>query len=425
MIRRRVDLARARRAAGLTQEQLAQRVGVDRSTVGRWEAGVVDPTPWARRELALVLDIAPSTIGELLGDGAGRSPQPTSRTEVVPAGVVDLPLDEPDAERPDTDTDDAIDAMELARRVGASDIGDATLTRLEQIVDELAVAYTTVPPAENLSRLRLHLRYVANLLDVRKTLAEHRRLLVVGGWLSLLAGTVHIDLEQHAAAVARIRTARALADECGHAELASCTVETRAWRALTLGDFREAASLSRAAQELAEPGSSAHVQAVGQEGRALARIGDTRAATAVVSRVGQLAEPLPRPDHPEHHFRYDLVKAASYTATTLTWIADPAAAEHARRVVADLATGDAGSGRLRRLALARLDLALALLRGGEVEEAVDVVLAAMRSGRLTAADLWRAREVADEVAGTGSQVARQVREAYQELRTAAAGRGIA
>src|SRR5687767_6929023 len=120
----------------MTQEQLAQRVGVDRSTVGRWEAGVVDPTPWARRELALVLDVAPSAIGDLLGDNPGQRAQ-TARPDASPTGVVDLPVDDAaDQDGDEQDTDDAIDALELARRVSASDIGDATLIRLEQVVDE-------------------------------------------------------------------------------------------------------------------------------------------------------------------------------------------------------------------------------------------------------------------------------------------------
>src|SRR5207245_2188091 len=77
-----------------------------------------------------------------------------------------------------------------------------TLSRLESVVDDLAVAYSVTPPAQLLSQIRLHLSYVAHLVDARKTLDEHRRLLVVGGWLSLLAATVHIDIEQYGAATA-------------------------------------------------------------------------------------------------------------------------------------------------------------------------------------------------------------------------------
>jgi transcriptional regulator with XRE-family HTH domain len=63
---RRVRLARARKAAGLTQEELAHRVGVERSTVGRWEAGETDPQPWHRRKLAKYLGITPAHLDGLL-----------------------------------------------------------------------------------------------------------------------------------------------------------------------------------------------------------------------------------------------------------------------------------------------------------------------------------------------------------------------
>jgi hypothetical protein len=110
--------------------------------------------------------------------------------------------------------DDEHDALELARRVGASDVGQETLTRLEAVVDELAIAYTKTPPALLLGRVRRHLGYVNRLLDARKTLGEHRRLLVIGGWLSLLGATVHIDVKQYEAAAARLKTAASLAPPC-------------------------------------------------------------------------------------------------------------------------------------------------------------------------------------------------------------------
>jgi transcriptional regulator with XRE-family HTH domain len=411
--RRRVELAKARRAAGLTQEELAHRLGVDRSTVGRWEAGAVDPTLRARRELAHALGVDATTLSGLLGD-------PPEFEETGPLTVTTGPIElvEPRIEvvaaATEDDLDHELEALDLARRVSASDVGETALARLERVVDELAVAYLTTPPRQVLDRTRIHLRYVGNLLGARKTLAEHRRLLVIGGWLSLLAGTLHIDLEQQAAALARIRTARSIAEEAGHEELAAHTMETEAWRALTLCDFRRAANWAQAAQQRARVGSTAYIQAAAQEGRALARLGEPVAACVVVGRVGRLAEPLGRPEHPEHHFRYDLVKATSYTATTLTWIGDPAAAEHAREVVRSMATGGLAGGRVRRLALSRLDLSLALMQRDEAEEAAQVAVTAMRS-RLFGSDLWRASEVVDRLEEFGTRVAAPVREVYREL----------
>ncbi|MEW1613890.1 MULTISPECIES: helix-turn-helix transcriptional regulator [unclassified Streptomyces] len=100
--------------------------------------------------------------------------------------------------------DDEMDAWELARRVQASGVGKATHERLERASDGLAMAYPKAKPEDLLRQVRKHSAYVGKLLDGKKTLSEHRRLLVVGGWLSLLGATVHIDLMQDDAATARL-----------------------------------------------------------------------------------------------------------------------------------------------------------------------------------------------------------------------------
>jgi hypothetical protein len=97
-------------------------------------------------------------------------------------------------------------ALELARRAEASDVGSSVLEQLELTVDDLATAYPGTPPADLLSRVRTHLGYVGQLLDARATLGQHRRLLVTGGWLSLLAATCLIDLHKDHAAVAHLRS---------------------------------------------------------------------------------------------------------------------------------------------------------------------------------------------------------------------------
>ncbi|OZM83601.1 helix-turn-helix domain-containing protein [Pseudonocardia sp. MH-G8] len=392
MAGRRERLVRARKAAGVTQEDLAYRVGVDRSTVGRWECGETEPQPWHRRKIARQLGITAAQLDHLI---AGSPPEP-------PPG--------------NGDAEGEAEAQELVRRASASDVGEATLTQLEQLVDDLASSYATTQPAALLTRTRQHLRYVGQLLDGRKTLREHRRLLAAGGWLSLLAATLHVDLEQQAAAVARLRTSDSLARESGHDEIRAWALETEAWRVLTLGDYAQASSLSQGAQQLAPAGSSALIQATAQEGRAWARLGDARATTQAVSRVNRMASPLATPDRAEHHYRYDPAKATSYTATTLSWAGDPIAVDYAREVINRLSPGDQHGGRPRRLATARLDLALALLRRGDDEEATQAALAAVLSGRVVPSNWWRVREVVRAAEALGTGQALPLREAYEDLR---------
>ncbi|WP_326731891.1 helix-turn-helix transcriptional regulator [Streptomyces phaeochromogenes] len=103
MARRRQRLAKRRQAVGLTQEALAEGLGVDRSTIVRWEAGTASPQAWMRPSLAAAIHI---TIEELASLLAGRTEQveprdileqePPDLAPAVPATQAGLPnaLDE-------------------------------------------------------------------------------------------------------------------------------------------------------------------------------------------------------------------------------------------------------------------------------------------------------------------------------------------
>jgi transcriptional regulator with XRE-family HTH domain len=75
MASRRVRLAQRRKAAGLSQEALAARLGVDRSTVVRWEAADTAPQPWLRPMMAEALGISSDELGALLDEVQEQSLQ--------------------------------------------------------------------------------------------------------------------------------------------------------------------------------------------------------------------------------------------------------------------------------------------------------------------------------------------------------------
>ena len=313
------------------------------------------------------------------------------------------------------EADSEIEAVELARRVSATDVSQGTLDRLVRASDMMAMAYATTPPAELLPRVRRHLEYVSTLVDARKTLAQHQQLLVVGGWFALLRATLHVDMRQAAAADAYLETAADLAEQTGHRELAAWCLETRAWNVLTSGDYRNALELSQRAQAIAPAGGSAIVQATAQEGRAWARLGARPETRRTLDRVERLADHREAPEHPEHHYQYDPAKARSYAATTLAWSGDPAAETVARDVIAELEVDGA---RPRRIASAQLDLGLALLAAGEPDEAAAVAGQAITSGRVVASNWWRASEVVAGVQRAGITEARELRDAYESFRPA-------
>jgi hypothetical protein len=311
--------------------------------------------------------------------------------------------------------DDEIGAIELVHQASASDIGTATVEHLEHAADRLAIAYLGTRPAMLLDRVRAHIAYVTQLLDARKTLDEHRRLLAVGGWLSLLAATCLIDLGRPDAAESQLRAAAHMARETGHRELGAWCLETRVWQVLINGRYRQAVELARGAQHAAPRGSSVYIQATAQEGRALARLGEAKQTYGALARVETLVSPLPVPEHPEHHYRYDPAKSQAYVATTLSWLGDPAAENHARQVLARVEPPVDGPPHPRRAASARLDLALTLTATGHLDEAAATACDAVTSRLLVPSNYWRAEEVITAVTRRGVPEGQELREAYRGI----------
>lgn len=69
--KRRTEFVAARKSAGYTQEGLAEALGVDRSTVIRWEAGDYAPLPYLRPKLARLINQSPEKLQRLI-DGELR-----------------------------------------------------------------------------------------------------------------------------------------------------------------------------------------------------------------------------------------------------------------------------------------------------------------------------------------------------------------
>lgn len=92
MPRRRHGLAARREALGYTQEMLAHKLGVELSTVGRWERGALTPQPWRRPDLAKALKLSLEELDELLAQPEGsepaREPARSTRREVMVDGAL-------------------------------------------------------------------------------------------------------------------------------------------------------------------------------------------------------------------------------------------------------------------------------------------------------------------------------------------------
>jgi transcriptional regulator with XRE-family HTH domain len=155
------ELARLMAARGLGVRELARMLPCNPGHISNLRSGKARPSP----ELAEALDEQLAAGGTLRALAPDRPP---GRHQLTPS------LD-------DSAIADEVAALDLVRQAEASLVGSGTVERLELAVDDLATAYPSTPSAVLLDRVRSYLSYVSRLLDVRTTLAEHRRLLVVGG----------------------------------------------------------------------------------------------------------------------------------------------------------------------------------------------------------------------------------------------------
>lgn len=79
MAAKRISFVQRRKAAGFTQESLAEFLGVERSTVGRWEGAETEPQAYVRPKLARALKVSAEELQSLLDDITITDTKPSDR----------------------------------------------------------------------------------------------------------------------------------------------------------------------------------------------------------------------------------------------------------------------------------------------------------------------------------------------------------
>lgn len=143
---KRRSFAQARRAAGYTQESLAEHLGVDRTTVARWESGEYTPQPWLRPRIAEVFGLSLRELSELVDGVATTGSTAEVSTPLVRAEGVPVPLagcdQVPQLPATELEHDWLRQEMELAEAY-AETTAPRTTTGLPQVpwnTDQLAVS---------------------------------------------------------------------------------------------------------------------------------------------------------------------------------------------------------------------------------------------------------------------------------------------
>lgn len=82
----RGPLFEARRAAGLTRKELARKVGVTDTTVGRWERGEFEPRDSVLEKLAEALKLDAAALQRILAASGSPEESATAATELAHHG---------------------------------------------------------------------------------------------------------------------------------------------------------------------------------------------------------------------------------------------------------------------------------------------------------------------------------------------------
>lgn len=235
-------LAALRHTAGHSQESLAAAIGVDRTTVARWETGLATPQAIHRRSLAHVLGIGLDQLAQVLsGHPATPSTPPGPAASIRQAGETDM-----------------------NRRTFLSGLGAAALTTgpntrigaghsdVQRIRDTTA-AFSALDQRHGGGHARTAVvSYltgdVADLLAGRFTSTDVRNSAYsAAGELAYLIGWMGFDASDHEAATHYFRLGTELAEEADDPPLAGHILRAMAHQALDRGELIQAMRLGTAA----------------------------------------------------------------------------------------------------------------------------------------------------------------------------------
>ncbi|WP_222932707.1 XRE family transcriptional regulator [Nocardia yunnanensis] len=314
-----------------------------------------------------------------------------------------------------------MDTLEFIGRLRMSDVSGSTLDAIRITADRLCSEYPCADPHELHAEGTAWLRRITSLLDGRLTLAQHREVLVLAGWVALLVGCVDYDLGWRTAAEATRRAALSLGQEADHAEIIGWGAEMAAWFAVTQANYRGAIETAEAAHAGTEH-LGVGVQLAAQRAKAWARLGDRREVEKALAQGRSILDTIEHPSNLDNHFVVDPQKFDFYAMDCCRVAGDDRRAEsYARQVILTSTRPDGSIRKPMRVSEAHLTLAVVAVRDRNLELALDEGLQAFSGKRRSLPSLmWIAGETAREMIERFPGDPR-TRTYLDQLRTLAAG----
>ncbi|MEU3622518.1 hypothetical protein BS329_03795 [Amycolatopsis coloradensis] len=333
----REAFAARREALGFTQESFGEAVGVEFSTVGRWERGAMTPQPWRRPRIAKALAVSLDELNALLRRVPVRGPQ-----DLVTLGRGAGEQGQTQQSSPMASSD-SVATSGAHDHVGHPDLGLAPTEFLKSLtltvkpprqigwteVEQVKLMTSALAASENLygggmagEAGTAHLRWAGNLLSARASSAVEAGMFEAVGNLAGVVAFSAFDIGDHDAAARCFRFGLWCAEQGGSWELRATTLADMARQAIYLDNLEEALSLIEFAQVRTDRLTATARAMIGiVRARLLAMLGRHLEARADVDRADSfLAQRQPESDPPWLVY-YDEAEHAGSVARALTPLA--------------------------------------------------------------------------------------------------------
>ncbi|OXM65326.1 helix-turn-helix transcriptional regulator [Amycolatopsis vastitatis] len=361
MVAKRDELARARRAAGYTQERLAEALAIDVKTVGNWESGKTEPLPCKRPKLAAVLKVSADRLEELLRLAPTYAAVEVSneRDGAAAAARVD------EQRRPPR----AVPVVSLFPAQPAQQDRQADLATIQAMATAFQVADRKVGGGQIYSAVVHYLQTEISprLFDPASDILGER-LFEAAASLTEIAGWMAHDSGRDQYAQRHFSQSYRLAKVADHPALLANICASMSHLAGQLHQAADAVRIAQVGLAHAERGParqrlSARLHAMSARGFAMQ--GDADASRRALMDAECVLERLHEDTSAEWISQFDEASLAGEAALCYDALGDRKQAERQARRVLELRVGD----RVRSRAFGQLTLAEVLAGGGEIDEA--------------------------------------------------------
>jgi DNA-binding XRE family transcriptional regulator len=361
---RRGGLATARKAAGLTQEDLAAALHVERSTVVRWEAGRHAPQAYLWPKLGKVLGISRGELGALLTEiaqsKADSRGHPRNKVTSAPSAVAVV---------------DAVPSLAVVDVLGPTQ----TLAVVDDFTRSVVARYELDGPQRLAPEVRVLRRFCRELGSRVSGTDERERLVRVSARQSALLAYMSVNLSRYTDAEHYALEASMLATVAQDRPLLAWIKATQSFAAYYQERYQDALNLAGVGVQLA--GADAQRVRLLSNGvaRAAGKLGDRYTVDQAINAAFELVDNANGPVGMTSCIDFQPYGWARTAANAATAYLSGGDYVRALQLTQELSTVVAGSDSDWSRSLVRLDEATALTlgQGADLEHAATVGMEAL------------------------------------------------